>query len=44
MNKKYENLEIELIYLQEEIVRTSEIFEGDYSGDSQDDWGGDIWE
>ena len=40
MNKNYELPKITVILLQEEIVRTSPM----YGGDSDDDWGTDIWD
>jgi len=40
MNKNYELPKIAIILFQEEIVRTSP----SYSGDSEDNWGNDIWD
>ena len=40
MSKIYEWPKITIILFQEEIVRTSAA----YGGDSEDDWGTDIWD
>ena len=44
MNKNYELPKIEIILFQEEIVSTSSTTGPSYSGDSEDDWGNDIWD
>ena len=44
MSKKYEWLEIEVLYLQEEIVRTSPTSSPTYGNDEDDNWGDDIWD
>ena len=42
MKNIYEFLEINVVLLQEEIVRTS-LPDSTYGGDGKDDWGTDIW-
>jgi len=43
MKNIYEFLEINVVLLQEEIVRTSPP-DSTYGSDSSDDWGTDIWD
>ena len=40
MEKNYELLKIEIVLSKEEPIRTSP----NYGGDSDDDWGTDIWD
>lgn len=41
MEKKYTLPEIEIVLIEEDVVRTSDPL---YGGDSSDNWGLDIWE
>ena len=43
MNKDYELPQIAIVLVQDEIVRTSPTGPS-YSGDSEDNWGNDIWD